>query len=165
MLKMLTPRNARVCASISSDVPMRVMNASREEKHTHGERERGDEDEGEDALGPIKLNCRGTANLRAEKEEDRQDRRFLEDLNHKPYELPLRDYGETPWVRQFASYEAHAVELIDVGQSNEQENEYKQPPVPQLQVILCAGQQWRFLDCEYEPRCMPGSVAELPSFY
>ena len=60
-----------------------------EEEDSCGEGEGGDEDEREDALRPIKLQSSGPTNLRAEEEEDRQDRGFLENLHDKADELPL----------------------------------------------------------------------------
>ena len=59
----------------------------------------------------------------------------MKDLHDQSHELPLRDDGQAPGIRQFVPDEADTVELVDVGQTQEQEYEGNQPPVPDPDVI------------------------------
>ena len=74
------------------------------------------------------------SDLASQEEEDGQDRRFLEDLDDQPNELPLSHDCQAARVWNLVTDELDAIQLVDARETEEHQDEEEQPPVPSSDV-------------------------------
>ena len=157
MLNRDTPRKLRVWACSANQGDKGVP----EKEYQYGKDQRCQKDKGQYAFGPIQLHGGPAADLGSQEKEYGEDRGLLENFDDQADKLPLGDNGQAAGVGQFVANQVNAIELVDVGQADKEEDKEKEPPVPgpeaMPQVVehkgptFCRG-SWVGLDDHVIPR-------------